>query len=424
MGGLLLFCYEPLTGPDFILSPNASFKVWSNGDFDPCFEYLALDIPLYGLFGVASFLYAIRLHTTASRKRRPVHLLVRMLLSALAFLVALGELIGSFKMVEERTISILVSQIVRMVAWTMNIACVYQLSRSVKHCGHGPIFLNLIWYLSLVGLILHFRSVIRWTLYPAAYAYDVYFKMSPYFEGLIRISVCAQLAIQTLYAVTLLFSADLVTGDNVFITTGRSHSGQHLLRTETLQESEREPLLRDSSLVLQEEGEGSSVLHHGGHQLGSRAQRAGHKLDELQVSSQDKAGFFSKLVFWWINPLMRRGGLGLLEEPSDLPLLPSHLTTSSVREQFTRASNVRTSWWQSLRSKCFCLLPLTREEPIPGSNPEGHIQNVSLLTIFNRAFGCHYYPLGVLKLTSDSLGFAGPLLLNALINFMENKDVS
>ena len=32
-----------------------------------------------------------------------------------------------------------------------------------------------------------------------------------------------------------------------------------------------------------------------------------------------------------------------------------------------------------------------------------------------RVFGWRYYPLGIVKLVSDSLGFAGPLLLNQLV---------
>ena len=441
MVGILSFCYKPLTGHDFVPS-NISFQVWSNGDFSPCFEYVALDIPLQCLLGVASFVHAIRLHTAAARKRKPVHLLVRMFLSALVLLVALGELVGSFKMVKDRTISIVVSQSVRTVVWGIHIVCIYQMSRSVKHSGRGPLSLNFVWYLNLVETILRFRSMIRCTLYPAA-CY-VSSETTPYFEELIRISVYAQIAVQALYAATLLFSADPVTGDNVSITeelpghlqvsSQRERVGHHLRRTETLQESEREPLLSGASQALGEEkeenlevGSTRSMLLHGGHQFGSHSKQAGYKLGELQVS-QDNAGMLSKLVFWWVNPLMRRGALGLLEKSSDLPSLPAHLSTGFIREQFTRACLAGRSWWQVWWSKCFCSEPAAGEGNIGSSNSEEHTQriekSVSLLSVFNRAFGCHYYPLGVLKLMSDSLGFAGPLLLNALINFMENKSVS
>lgn len=431
MDGLLSFCYKPLAaGHNVILPSNASFQVWSNGDFGPCFEYLVLDIPLYCVLGAASIVYAIRLHSAAARKRKPIHLLIRMFLSALVLSVALGEFIGSFKMVEDRTVSILVSQVVRAVVWAIHTVCVYQLSRSVKHSGRGPLLLNFIWYLTLVGIILRVRSVVRSSSYPGAYTPET----TPYFEELIRISVYAQLGIQALYAATLLFSADPVTGDNVQLAaelTGRLQAssacegtGQHLLRTETLQESEREPLLRGHLQEEEEDVEAGTarfMQRQGGHQFRPHLQQV------LQVS-QDNAGIFSKLVFWWVNPLMRRGALGMLEKPSHLPPLPAHLTTSYITRQFARAHATGSSWWQTLRSKCFCLESLAGDGSAGSIDPEEHTQrivkNVSLLGVFNRAFGYHYYPLGVLKLTSDSLGFAGPLLLNALINFMENKNVS
>ncbi|KAL5483667.1 hypothetical protein EMCRGX_G020072 [Ephydatia muelleri] len=351
-----------------------------------------------------------------------------MFLSALVLSVALGEFIGSFKMVEDRTVSILVSQVVRAVVWAIHTVCVYQLSRSVKHSGRGPLLLNFIWYLTLVGIILRVRSVVRSSSYPGAYTPET----TPYFEELIRISVYAQLGIQALYAATLLFSADPVTGDNVQLAaelTGRLQAssacegtGQHLLRTETLQESEREPLLRGHLQEEEEDVEAGTarfMQHQGGHQFRPHLQQV------LQVS-QDNASIFSKLVFWWVNPLMHRGALGMLEKPSHLPPLPAHLTTSYITRQFARAHATGSSWWQTLRSKCFCLESLAGDGSAGSIDPEEHTQrivkNVSLLGVFNRAFGYHYYPLGVLKLTSDSLGFAGPLLLNALINFMENKN--
>lgn len=440
MDGLLSFCYKPLaTERNAILPPNASFQVWSNGDFGPCFQYLVFDIPLYCLLGAASVVHSIRLHSAAARKRKPIHLLIRMFLSALVLSVALGELIGSFKLVEDRTVSILVSQVVRIVVWAAHTVCVYQLSRSVKHSGREPLSLNFIWYLTLVGIILRVRSVIRWSLYPGAY--NNLPETTPYFEGLIRISVYAQVVIQALYAATLLFSADPVTGDNVWLSaesTGHLQAssvcegpGQHLLRTETLQESEREPLRGHLQEEEEEEdveaGSTHFIQRRSGHQLEPHLQQAGCRLYELQVS-QDNAGIFSKLVFWWVNPLMRRGALGMLEKPSHLPPLPAYLTTSFITRQFARAHATGSSWRQTLKSICFCWESQAGNGSSGSTNPEEHIQrivnNVSLLNVFNRAFGYHYYPLGVLKLTSDSLGFAGPLLLNALINFMENKSVS
>ena len=57
---------------------------------------------------------------------------------------------------------------------------------------------------------------------------------------------------------------------------------------------------------------------------------------------------------------------------------------------------------------------------------EGGLEGGEAESIFwslNKTFGLHFYPLGVLKLLADMIGFAGPLLLHALVSFMENRMV-
>jgi hypothetical protein len=49
---------------------------------------------------------------------------------------------------------------------------------------------------------------------------------------------------------------------------------------------------------------------------------------------------------------------------------------------------------------------------------------VSLFWALNRTFGAQYYPLGLLKLLADMMNFAGPLLLNRLVSFIENRKAS
>ena len=39
----------------------------------------------------------------------------------------------------------------------------------------------------------------------------------------------------------------------------------------------------------------------------------------------------------------------------------------------------------------------------------------------NKTFGLEYYSLGILKLLADLSGFAGPVLLNLLVSYIENK---
>lgn len=53
-------------------------------------------------------------------------------------------------------------------------------------------------------------------------------------------------------------------------------------------------------------------------------------------------------------------------------------------------------------------------------------QNSSLLRVLHRCFWVQFYSIGILKFAADCLAFAGPVLLNKLVSFIEDKseDVS
>uniref|UniRef100_A0A673X4S4 ATP-binding cassette sub-family C member 10 n=1 Tax=Salmo trutta TaxID=8032 RepID=A0A673X4S4_SALTR len=90
--------------------------------------------------------------------------------------------------------------------------------------------------------------------------------------------------------------------------------------------------------------------------------------------AEDGSGCISRLLYLWLNPLLRRGRRGELERPCDVYLLPRRLPA-----------------------------------------------NMRLLKVLHKAFGLRYYLLGVLKLAGNMLGFAGPLLLSSLVTYMEEE---
>lgn len=53
------------------------------------------------------------------------------------------------------------------------------------------------------------------------------------------------------------------------------------------------------------------------------------------------------------------------------------------------------------------------------SAEKGRVVQPSLLKALYRAYGFPYLLLGIIKLINDILGFAGPLLLNVLIRYLE-----
>ncbi|KAF0314010.1 Multidrug resistance-associated protein 7 [Amphibalanus amphitrite] len=130
--------------------------------------------------------------------------------------------------------------------------------------------------------------------------------------------------------------------------------------------------------------------------------------------AEDGAGWLSVLTFWWAQPLMRRGRQRQLYDVTDLHTLPAALNTDRVDARFTACLRRRTA---QLREAAAADSEPERLLP-PAAGPES--QQVSLLGVLLRSFGAEYLLLGVLKLVADLSTFAGPLLLNAIITFIED----
>lgn len=108
--------------------------------------------------------------------------------------------------------------------------------------------------------------------------------------------------------------------------------------------------------------------------------------DDLQVTAlgqaQDEATLLSRLIFHWVNPLIDKGLMGQLRRLDDLFDLPESLNIYNTIEYVQNALN--------------------------------HTR--SLLRTLHRVFGCEFYTIGLLRFVADMSGFAGPLLLAALLN--------
>ncbi|KAL0039364.1 hypothetical protein WJX79_004967 [Trebouxia sp. C0005] len=116
----------------------------------------------------------------------------------------------------------------------------------------------------------------------------------------------------------------------------------------------------------------------------------------LQVSKN----WASWLVFYWVNPLMARGSKRQLQT-SDLFQLPKALLPSTCSDRLWGI------WADEQQAKTL----LTAER--------GHMVQPSLLKALFKAYGLPYLFLGIIKLVNDILNFAGPLLLNVLIRYLE-----
>ena len=60
------------------------------------------------------------------------------------------------------------------------------------------------------------------------------------------------------------------------------------------------------------------------------------------------------------------------------------------------------------------LVPVSRQEEQPQDDPQ-----ISLVRLLYNCWGKQFFAIGLLKLLNDCAGFAGPLLLHAVVDFME-----
>lgn len=98
--------------------------------------------------------------------------------------------------------------------------------------------------------------------------------------------------------------------------------------------------------------------------------------------AQDEAPCLSKLIFYWVNPLIEKGISGNLKTIDDLFDLPESLSINNTAERLQN----------------------------------GIIHTVSLFRALHRVFGFEFYAIGLLRFSADMLSFTGPLLLNSLLS--------
>ena len=380
------------------------------------------------LFGLASALYAGLKHTKFKRKKKPLILIIRILLSLCIVLNSLVELIGSFWLAVDRPYSVLLSAAVVTASWSVHILCVWVLGSSTKHFGRGPVTLHTVWFLTLIGSILKLRTVITWTMDSSKYHRSGIPVDEAYFSLVTQITTYVYFGIQVLYLVTLLFKVSRVTGDNVKLFP--SQQSRKILNSASTQwEDSEEQSVRQNLISSDWSPRPTSYGTLVSGSFDSNRINPRVNLKELEAS-EDRANPFSLLVFWWVRPLMKRGALGLLRTPDDLLQLPKSLGTAKIREKF-RSVVIRSEERSKPRRRRKKLESTKERRCSEGeedlSRSDDYVQKENKWALFgnlNRAFGLHYYPLGVLKLVSDLLGFGGPLLLHQLVSFIENGDVS
>ena len=157
-------------------------------------------------------------------------------------------------------------------------------------------------------------------------------------------------------------------------------------------------------------------------------------VENTQIISESGVGCLSWLSFQWVQALMTRGAEMKINCIEDLYKLPTRLNTNDINKAFesvmlSKLSVPETAQradrsYHQIRDQHFSHVGFSHENAQYGNTWPYNKQKskkISLFRILNNYFGAEYYALGILKLLADMFGFAGPVLLNYLVTFIEHR---
>ncbi|XP_038654866.1 multidrug resistance-associated protein 7 [Scyliorhinus canicula] len=356
------------------------FPVWDNGSVGYCFTQLVLNVVPHIALAFASACY---LNTPRSRWQTftwswECRIIISFVQVAL-FLIDVVAIIF-FPNMQTLWLEVLVDS-VAVIAWLVHGLAVGALSKSQYGRSLGPAILPFFAVLPAPAFIINLIADCQ----------TGQVTCSDYFSSWLRfILTCAQLTLLLAYLVVLIASQP-----------GRDEISP-----------EQEPLLQ-----------------------------GGSSTPEGEIVAEDGASWVSRLFYFWMNPIMKRGYNLQINQPSDVYQLPPKLSTHHIEEHFQKclqkcvmekasreekkqhkpesARNQRSDNSQSIRRNSWRDQQRS-EETQKEAMSTNMDKEVHILTVLHKAFGFRYYCLGLLKFAGSMLGFAGPLLLNLLVSFMES----
>ncbi|XP_072032229.1 ATP-binding cassette sub-family C member 10-like [Amphiura filiformis] len=378
------------------LSSN-NYTLWTVNPYGSCYEQLVL-FSTHVIFAILSGFHAGEkwLASPNLKLSRALHL--RFIISITAGLVPLLHMLLQVQLFHDKPDDYL-SATCQIIAWLSH--SLYLWLTKTRHISYlrGHVKILLSWFLTLVSAIIRLSTVIRQLKHSDT-------SLSKAEESLAIIA-----AILHLFYVVTLIPAPRHTRQNI----------------ETFSTSESFPSINEDGRE-----EGASLIRNG---QTSKHYSAIPQGDVIQLGVAGKnASFFSKLMFWWIQPLMGKGAKGQLHTTGDVFQLPTSVCTQRVEQKFNKifitqeTTNIippSGSLFSEAQLHGFASASYrdSMESDDSIEPPEPVIQSpkkLTLLRALNKAFGLVYFSLGFVQFIISLLSFSGPLLLNALVSFMES----
>lgn len=383
---------------------NGSFKVWNPEakNFGSCFVILAVVCPGNAVLLFLSAYYSGKkaLNIPIGEVGTPLFVIVRIVISCIIALEPLIEIACTLLIQPWHPPSVLLTDSLIALTWIFNSIALWKIRIRFLTQKCLPKALLTGTLIVLLTSIFHSYSII-YAIIKDASTHSVY-----------NYGTITRLILQIIYLTSLV---NCSANDDVF-SNSLPHVNTGLIQARDGAENDR--LLRSIS-----QGTYYSSIQCVSDDLGA---------------AEDPYNPLSKLCFWWVRHLMLKGFKGKIQSEEDLFMLPKSLRTSHIQEIFLKEFYWKPKEFPEPRtpgsSKTSCSMSDFEDSgsyvdvKFSGDGSEDVFCTSSsiqrrLLSALHHSFGWQYYCLGILKLLGDALGFAGPLLLHALVSFMENKKV-
>ena len=367
-----------------------NFTSWINGDFSHCFEQIVVVCPTYAILAVFSAYYiaAAKHNSRGAYCPLPWFVQFRLLCAILLAILAVTQVCLT-KVLNKVSISCsdIVTGGVVCLSWLLHSLYVYRLKYLYWSTWRGATSVVIIFLLTLIALAaqLHSNIIQRINKSPS---HNVAEEFCVYVSAFLQLS----------YLITLAPRWERVTlVDDVYyraINEDVDSESRTLTSTSVNNYSSIPRSLRQN------------------------------------VVAESNVNYLSRLTFQWVQPLMNKGARKCIKNIHNIFLLPNRLNTNILSRKFTcvlTGEKYSNDLYEDLSQGPS---PSSSISSIPEITYSGSRKmqletkekpSLSLLSALHRAFGIEYYLLGVLKLIADCLGFAGPILLNLLVSYMETK---
>ncbi|XP_060531878.1 ATP-binding cassette sub-family C member 10 isoform X2 [Cylas formicarius] len=350
------------------------FKIWSPQwhDLNLCFQEVCLQIPILAVAGCGSAYYFGRRYGVVSRGQLSlIALKIRFIISFLLAFLPIVQIYIFLNKTEEviPQVAYLLSG-VQCLSWFTHCAYIGGLTKKLGRNPRGPTFMIVVWSMLFALSVISLKSHYTIYKYSSNLTYSIYLAYG--------MSVC-YLVLQLAYGLTLIPGDGDSTYADVTTAIGPVNESQ--------------PLLSNVYVRFMEED------------------------DPFYLGvAMENVGWFSRLFFLWVTPLMQKGVNDKLTSSDDLYDLPVDLSCAVVGWELDNA--VRNVKLQSaLHSSDRATSTSTDDSPAVNMVK----RDFMLLKALHRCFWLEFYSVGILKFFADCAGFAGPMLLNRLINFIEDK---